>query len=120
VLGLGINVNLLEDQVPGDLRSIAGSLAMATGTNWNRVDIVASVLEALERRYYDYVQHGFGALSAEFKALSNLVGQPVELQLSNRTLSGTVLDLAPDGSLLLTTESGPEQVRVGEASLRVK
>ena len=120
VLGLGINVNLLEDQVPEDLRSIAGSLAMATGTSWNRVDIVASVLEALERRYYDYVQHGFGALSAEFKALSNLVGQPVELQLSNRTLSGTVLDLASDGSLLLTTESGPEQVRVGEASLRVK
>jgi BirA family biotin operon repressor/biotin-[acetyl-CoA-carboxylase] ligase len=120
VLGLGINVNLLEDQVPEDLQSIAGSVAMATGKSWNRVDILASVLKALEKRYYDYVQHGFGALSAEFRSLSKLVGQPVELILSNRTLSGTVLDLAPDGSLLLTTESGPEQVRVGEATLRVK
>jgi BirA family biotin operon repressor/biotin-[acetyl-CoA-carboxylase] ligase len=120
VLGMGINVNLLENQVPEDLRSIAGSVAMATGTTWNRVDILASVMSALETRYYNYIQHGFGVLNKEFRTLSGLVGQPVQLQLSNRTLSGTVLDLAPDGSLLLTTESGTEQVRVGEASLKVK
>jgi BirA family biotin operon repressor/biotin-[acetyl-CoA-carboxylase] ligase len=120
VLGMGINVNLREDQVPSDLRSMAGSLTMATGMAWNRVDILASVLSALEIRYYDYIEHGFGALSTEFRTLSNLVGQPVELELPDRIVSGTVLDLAPDGSLLLTTESGPAQVRVGEASLRVK
>jgi BirA family biotin operon repressor/biotin-[acetyl-CoA-carboxylase] ligase len=120
VLGMGINVNLPASAWPPDLHGVAGSLAMATGRAWDRVEVLAAVLEGLEARYDAYVRGGFDAIREEFLRSTQLVGRCVDVIFPESTVSGTVLDLAPDGELVLATDGGTSRVRVGEASLKAK
>jgi BirA family transcriptional regulator, biotin operon repressor / biotin---[acetyl-CoA-carboxylase] ligase len=51
VLGIGINVNVAEDDLPGDLRMPATSLLIETGKRIDRRELLAELLAVLERRY---------------------------------------------------------------------
>ena len=120
VLGMGINVNLPASSLPPELQETAGSLAMITGKQWDRVDILAAILAGLEARYDAFAENGFDAIRMEFLQATRLVGRSVDVLFPHTTLSGTVLDLSPDGDLLLATEAGSSRVRVGEASLKLR
>jgi BirA family biotin operon repressor/biotin-[acetyl-CoA-carboxylase] ligase len=51
VLGIGINVNVREDQLPADVRVPAASLLVEVGAPVDRVGLLVELLAALERRY---------------------------------------------------------------------
>lgn len=119
VLGMGINVNLPASGWPPELSGIAGSLYMATGRTWSRVDVLAAILAGLESRYDAYLRSGFDAIREEFLASSRLVGRPVQVIFPHGSVSGTVLDVVQEGELVLATGGGTSRVRVGEASLKV-
>lgn len=49
VVGIGINAN--QASFPPDLKDVATSLRMATGSEWSRVDLCAALLKSLDREY---------------------------------------------------------------------
>jgi len=51
VLGVGINVNLPADELPEDVDRPATSLLVETGRELDRAELLAQLLEQLERRY---------------------------------------------------------------------
>jgi BirA family biotin operon repressor/biotin-[acetyl-CoA-carboxylase] ligase len=51
VLGIGINVNVPEDELPMDVDRTATSLLAETGRELDRAELLAELLERLERRY---------------------------------------------------------------------
>jgi BirA family transcriptional regulator, biotin operon repressor / biotin---[acetyl-CoA-carboxylase] ligase len=51
VLGVGINANVAEDELPIEVRIPATSLLVETGAPANRVELLVELLAALERRY---------------------------------------------------------------------
>jgi BirA family biotin operon repressor/biotin-[acetyl-CoA-carboxylase] ligase len=51
VLGVGINVNLPADELPEDVDRPATSLLVETGRELDRAELLAELLEQLERRY---------------------------------------------------------------------
>jgi BirA family biotin operon repressor/biotin-[acetyl-CoA-carboxylase] ligase len=51
VLGVGINVNASLEELPGETRTPATSLSIETGSDVDRVEVLAALLEELERRY---------------------------------------------------------------------
>jgi BirA family biotin operon repressor/biotin-[acetyl-CoA-carboxylase] ligase len=51
VLGIGVNVNMDPAALPGDLRARATSLAAELGAQVNRVELLLTLLEALEEHY---------------------------------------------------------------------
>jgi BirA family biotin operon repressor/biotin-[acetyl-CoA-carboxylase] ligase len=55
VLGLGINVNVPADALPADVDRPATSLLVETGSELDRAELLAEVLERLERRYDAWV-----------------------------------------------------------------
>lgn len=120
VLGMGVNVNLPASGLPPELRGTAGSLAMATGKNWDRLEILAAIFAGLEARYDDYARSGFEAIRDEFLLATHLVGRCVDIVFPHGTVSGTVLDVAQEGELVLATDGGTSRIRVGEASLRMR
>jgi BirA family transcriptional regulator, biotin operon repressor / biotin---[acetyl-CoA-carboxylase] ligase len=54
VVGMGINVNQVK--FPAELREIATSLRIETGTEWSRVELCAALLKALDREYRSLVE----------------------------------------------------------------
>jgi BirA family biotin operon repressor/biotin-[acetyl-CoA-carboxylase] ligase len=55
VLGIGINVNLSAEALPEDVRIPATSLLVETGQKVDRRELLAALLEALERRYDEWL-----------------------------------------------------------------
>jgi len=55
VLGIGINVNLTAEALPEDVRIPATSLLVETGREVDRRELLAALLEALERRYDEWL-----------------------------------------------------------------
>jgi BirA family biotin operon repressor/biotin-[acetyl-CoA-carboxylase] ligase len=49
VIGVGLNVNERPADFPAPLRTLAGSLAMATGRSWHRAQLAAALIAALDR-----------------------------------------------------------------------
>ena len=51
VLGIGVNVNVAADELPQEVDRAATSLLVETGRELDRAELLAELLERLERRY---------------------------------------------------------------------
>jgi BirA family transcriptional regulator, biotin operon repressor / biotin---[acetyl-CoA-carboxylase] ligase len=55
VLGIGINVNVAEPELPAGTDTPSGSLSLAAGRELSRAELLAELLLRLERRYDEWV-----------------------------------------------------------------
>jgi BirA family biotin operon repressor/biotin-[acetyl-CoA-carboxylase] ligase len=55
VLGIGINANVLAQELPTDVRIPATSLLIEAGAPVDRIELLVELLAALERRYDAWV-----------------------------------------------------------------
>jgi BirA family biotin operon repressor/biotin-[acetyl-CoA-carboxylase] ligase len=60
VLGIGINVNVAEDDLPADVDTPATSLLIETGRPVDRPRLLAALLEQLEERYDTWISGAAG------------------------------------------------------------
>lgn len=54
VLGIGVNVNQADDELPAETPKPPTSLRIETGLEWPRAPLLAAILLELERRYDDW------------------------------------------------------------------
>jgi BirA family biotin operon repressor/biotin-[acetyl-CoA-carboxylase] ligase len=98
VLGLGINVNQSRDQLPPR----AGSLRTTTGREWDRELVLAAVLEALGRRYDEWLDGGLDAVYEGLGPRDFLRGRPVTVDGT----SGVAVKIDRAGRLEVATGHG--------------
>jgi BirA family biotin operon repressor/biotin-[acetyl-CoA-carboxylase] ligase len=60
VLGIGVNVNLAEAELPREVDRPATSLLVEAGRELDRAELLAELLARLERRYDEWVSAGRG------------------------------------------------------------
>jgi BirA family biotin operon repressor/biotin-[acetyl-CoA-carboxylase] ligase len=56
VLGIGVNVNQVDDELPAETPKPPTSLRVETGRDWPRAALLAAILLELERRYDGWQQ----------------------------------------------------------------
>ena len=110
ILGIGLNVN--QDRFPADLIGRATSLRLATGTRHDPGSLLEAVLDALDRRYAEWLAGGFAAVRDAWRQRSVTLGQPVDLPEGGR---GVAVDVDADGALLVRAgDGGLKRVVSGE------
>jgi len=118
VLGIGINVNLAEKDLPEDIRGIATSLAIACGHPVPRVELARRLFGEIEAAYLRFRQEGFRRLAAEYASLSEMWGKPVRVTLTRGSIEGIAEGLEPDGALRLRLPTGSaERILAGDVQL---
>ncbi|MGA9496714.1 MAG: biotin--[acetyl-CoA-carboxylase] ligase [Terriglobales bacterium] len=113
VVGVGINVNQVK--LPAELREIATSLRIATGTEWSRVELCVALLKALDREYRSLVEDEGArrAILRRFEASSSSVrGAKVAIE-ENGGLAGVTDGLDEHGFLRVRTAEGVRTVLSG-------
>jgi len=107
VLGVGVNVNHTAGGLPQQARVAATSLRIERGGEVDRVELLAELLDELERRYDAFEQGGFEGLGRD-----ELKGRMVELVGGGRGLCEGVDEL---GRLMVDghPHSSAEVERVG-------
>ena len=112
IIGIGINANWRVAQMPVEIAHRATSLADLVGHEVDRVDLLERLLVALDEEV--------GALEAGRSPVGDLrdrfwlTGRPVIVEFEGGRVEGVVAGVRDDGALLLTTDSGPVALTIGE------
>src|SRR5207245_2424448 len=74
VVGIGINVNMPAAAFPEELRATASSLLIETGSSVDRGQLLAALLDELERLYDHACTHGPGDITAAYQVACDTLG----------------------------------------------
>lgn len=107
IAGIGISVNLTQDDFPVALHPIATSLRIATKNHvFSREDILASFINEYEALYDTYLLNGFSPIQKLWEQMSVTLNQHVRVQQLNQTLEGYAVGIDEQGALLLRQSNG--------------
>jgi BirA family biotin operon repressor/biotin-[acetyl-CoA-carboxylase] ligase len=114
ILGIGVNLNMTQEQFPEDLRYPATSLALALQHPVDRVRFCRRLLSEIDTLYRDYPA-GQDAILTGWLAYFDLLDKKVTVEEPSRSIVGTVTGIAADGALLLALENGDsERILAGD------
>jgi BirA family transcriptional regulator, biotin operon repressor / biotin---[acetyl-CoA-carboxylase] ligase len=109
VAGIGINVN--QARFPPELSDVATSLRIASGREHPRENLLAAILDDIDRHAGILVRQGPAAILDLFTQASSYVsGRRVEVDLPDGAVTGTTAGLTESGFLKLRLHTGAEQI----------
>jgi BirA family transcriptional regulator, biotin operon repressor / biotin---[acetyl-CoA-carboxylase] ligase len=113
VVGIGINVN--QAKFPEELRGVATSLKLASGSEWSRVEVAAALLKSLNREYRDLLEkpNAHQSILRRFAETSSYVrGRKVRIE-ENGGFEGVTEGLDSRGFLKVRTAQGLRTILSG-------
>ena len=116
VVGMGLNVNLDVAALP-EVATPATSLSAALGRPVPRLELLAAILEGIERRY-DRLRERWSP-AEEWRERLLTVGRRVVVRAGDEALEGLAEGVDPDGALLVRGAEGAlHRVLAGDVTLR--
>lgn len=118
IIGIGVDVNHAASEFPAELRKIATSLKIETGSTVPRPELAAAILRELDLDYARIRAGQFGAIADEWEAACSTIGHEAVIRIGERQIRGRAESLGDDGALLLRTEHGHlERIIGGDVTL---
>lgn len=120
VMGIGINVNFEEQDIPFDLKDVATSLTLESGKYMDRKLLISNVLNIFEELYNDFVQGGNVAETIGIcRKNSLLIGKEIQLINRGKVTKAKAIDISDKGELVIENHQGTlEYIVSGEVSVR--
>lgn len=106
IAGTGISVNLEEADYTAEVLERATSLRVASGTKWERSDIITDFLQEWEQLYFLYQEEGFAPIITLWEALSVSLHKPAILTTPQGVIEGTPIGLDPSGAITVRKNDG--------------
>ena len=120
VMGIGINVNLDESNIPEDLRDKATSIKISQKKFINRKELLANILNEFEELYIPFKDNGNISESIDIcRENCALIGKEVKIIKGEEIKIGRALDINKEGQLVVEFNNGlVENILSGEVSVR--
>ncbi|MEN6421015.1 MAG: biotin--[acetyl-CoA-carboxylase] ligase, partial [Smithella sp.] len=118
VLGIGINVNMNRNQLAVEIQNTATSLAIETGQEISRHELIIRLYENLGKWYKQLLQKGFSSVKGKWLEMTPMIGQKVQVMFKDEAIEGLATGIDDDGSLiLLETDNKEIKVTAGDATI---
>ncbi len=117
ILGIGINLNQTARDFPRQLKGKATSLKIEVKRKISRVEFLWRFLLEFEEIYQKYQSSGLRAFKSEIMKNFFLLGRKVTIEVGDKKISGTALDLNSQGALVLNTAEGMRVITAGDVTL---
>ncbi len=118
IIGIGINVNVDIDVFPDDVKKIATSVKNETSKVYSRTEIIAEILNELDKWYKILKGMGKKILLTEWQRLTSTLGREVKVSVGKETFAGLAESLDDKGMLILRLTSG-ELKRISSGDLTI-
>ncbi|MYL28544.1 biotin--[acetyl-CoA-carboxylase] ligase [Halobacillus halophilus] len=109
VLGIGMNVNQEEEDIPSDIRYKASSFKIESGREWNIQKTIQHFLTLFEASYDQFIREGFQSVKEDWETYGYRIGENVTISTMKETWEATLLGIEPDGALRARRTTGEEQ-----------
>ncbi|MFD0711189.1 biotin--[acetyl-CoA-carboxylase] ligase [Paenibacillus sp. GCM10027626] len=106
IAGIGIGVNLLEEDYPAEMRNIATSLRIAKGEEIDRLAVIVSFIKHFTELYPLYLREGFGPIISLWESMAVMLHKKVKLSTSAGIVEGVPIGLCESGALLVKKADG--------------
>lgn len=120
IVGIGMNVNIEEDEFPEEVKAVATSLKIEQGKSIKRKELVARILNNLEELYEEVTEKDSIHDSIELcRKYSILIGKEVRIINRGKEVIARAIGLSNEGKLIVRYEDGKEdEIISGEVSVR--
>ncbi|MBI5309375.1 MAG: biotin--[acetyl-CoA-carboxylase] ligase [Planctomycetes bacterium] len=114
LIGVGINVNLSEEELPQQVRLPATSLSIEKKEPINRTMLARTLLQYIDKWYLILRDSHFRYITECWKEFCVTVGEKVTIADGSKEYVGKVIDISHNGGLMLRLESGEIKIVRGE------
>lgn len=120
IMGIGVNVNLDEEDIPLDLKEKATSIKLESGKSMDRKILLANILNIFEKLYIEFVQNDNIKETIDIcRKNSILIGKDIQLINRGKVTTAKAIDISDKGELVIENNKGTiEHVVSGEVSIR--
>lgn len=110
IIGVGLNINQKNFISPK-----ATSLSLLEKTEFSLTEVLAQICLSIEARYLQLKKGNIKSLKNAY--LNNLLGlNEKRLFKSDKTFEGTIIDISPQGKLIIATDSGNNEFDLKEVT----
>ena len=118
VIGMGLNVNLDEEDFHDDLKPLATSLRLECGKPILRSRLAVHLLRALDDDYKRIREGQFKMVSEEWESQCITLQKRVRIHQMDRVIDGYAESLDSEGALMVRTASGLlERITGGDVTI---
>ncbi len=119
VVGIGINANVAQGDLPKEAAYPVTSLEAALGHPVDRSALVRALLRELERQYDVLRVAGAAATVRRWREIADTLGRVVRVEIGGTALEGLARDIDESGALLVQQPDGTcQRVIAGEITVR--
>ncbi len=116
IVGVGFNVNMVEEDLDAQIKRKATSLFLETKKVYERAAACGILLSNLEHYYELFREKGAEAISAMWEERAAIKGKHLEISQMGETHRGICMGIAKDGGILLNTEEGVKKIIAGDVN----
>lgn len=110
VLGIGINVNMKRPDFPEDLRMPATSLMECSGKKVDRLSLLCTLINTLERDYDELRNSGVMSIFNQWRSRCNILNRRIRVCLTGGEITGVAEDFTPEGGLVIRLDGREKRV----------
>jgi BirA family biotin operon repressor/biotin-[acetyl-CoA-carboxylase] ligase len=115
---VGIDVNQNISEFPPQLREIATSLKIISGSPVNRATLAEAILREMDRDYQRIMHGRFNEVAEQWANYCGTLGKIVDIQTGGNRVTGRAESLDETGALLVRTQHGRiERVTGGDVAV---
>ncbi|EWH08124.1 biotin--acetyl-CoA-carboxylase ligase [Catenovulum agarivorans DS-2] len=116
IMGVGLNVNMVDNQQ--GIEQAWNSLALHSGHNWDRTQVLTSLIQQIINQTNIFCQQGFSPFAKIWPDFDLYLDQNVNIVSGQRVEQGINLGVDDRGNLLLNQHEQIKAITGGEVSLR--
>jgi BirA family biotin operon repressor/biotin-[acetyl-CoA-carboxylase] ligase len=106
VMGVGLNVNQTEDELPPDCRDISTSLRIETGRRVSRAELLRRFVARFDDMLDAFARGGYPYLREKWIANNLTLGREISIGGAEGPVGGTAVDISERGGIVVRLEDG--------------
>jgi len=118
IIGIGINVNQNDDQLPPECKETSTSLRIELGKRVSRFTVLEQFITIWEKHFQGFLKEGYPYIRTNWIKNNVTLGRYITINNSNNPNVGVAVDISERGGLLVSLSDGlPEEFLAEDLSL---
>ncbi len=106
ILGMGLNINMNPEDFDPTLRAAATSLKIETGKVYDRLEMISTLFDLIEKWYRVFLRTGFPGLRETWLGYADILGKRIKVVYKDEFQTGIVTGIDDDGTIRMQGEDG--------------